>query len=138
MKKEFTKENLKAGDYLIRLSANESDNHRFGPSVTFKVCWMASTNQYGLCAVTDGMVLIYDNKQALVDYLNTNDYGFKHLSKRDYQEQIEGTMQGFDQSKPESFNSEVLTILQGLMRSGYYSETWGDKAIGLLKKLSLI
>lgn len=86
--------------YLIRNDAiEETGDIGFGLSVTIKIGFdnMNDKKPYGkISCLTDGWYHPVGNKQSIVDMLNKHEYGWRHLSKKEYFRLVSGTNQGFD------------------------------------------
>jgi len=97
MKYTWEKDDIIAGLYVIKGTADVKNNISYSITVTFKIGFdlhHSSESQYGLCnCLTDGWYNNHGTKEDLVNYLNTDNY--RPLSKSEYLKMIEFTNQGF-------------------------------------------
>lgn len=85
MKPIWKESDIEGGAYVIRNSSpDHSENTSFASSVTYMVVRITGTKQWGLSSVNDGLIHgMHESKQALVDHLNDDRYGYRQLSGQD-------------------------------------------------------
>lgn len=99
---KHTTKTVVAGNYYVRESSKRgSSDIGFQASVSFKVGFLnRPRNMYTFASVNDGWTQEFSDKQALCDYLNNDEFGYRQLTKAEYQQQISKTRQGFDPDYP--------------------------------------
>lgn len=95
---EWDADDIKAGMYVIKNSSPiGTTDLGFARTVTYKIGWNCKGDKsFGMIAcLTDGMFFSIGDKYAMVDHLNDDEFGYRPLTKPEYLEMFNDSMQGF-------------------------------------------